>query len=110
MHYNKRQKIKEDVPAGENLISKPHFLYATSGDSEGEINLNWEPVKGANTYLLQKSAYSKGSFRWTTVDIVAKSSYTVSKLKSRHIYWFRVAAVSSKGQSRWSDLVQKKVP
>lgn len=86
------------------------FLTATSGDTEGEIDLSWEPAKGASTYLVQKSSESKDPARWVNEDIVARSSYTVTKLKSGRKYWFRVAAVGQKGESCWSNFVQKKAP
>lgn len=86
------------------------FLTATSGDTEGEIDLTWEPAKGASTYLVQKCSESKNPVRWTNEDIVARSSYTVTKLKSGRKYWFRVAAVGRKGQGSWSNYVQKKAP
>ncbi len=101
------QKISSDE---EIRISSPFSLNATSGDTEGEIDLNWEPVKGANTYLIQKSSDLQKPLKWVSEDIVAKSSYTVTKLKSKHTYWFRIAAVGRKGQGPWSNLVQKKAP
>ncbi len=88
----------------------PIFLTATSGDTEGEIDLTWEPAKGASTYLVQKSSDSGNPVKWINEDIAAKSSYTVTKLKSGRKYWFRVAAVKPKGQSIWSNHVQKKAP
>lgn len=96
--------------AEEIVISPPVSLNATSGDTEGEIDLNWEPVKGANTYLIQKSTDSGRPVKWTNEDIVAKSSYTVTKLRCRHQYWFRVAAIGRKGQGSWSEPVWKKAP
>lgn len=88
----------------------PQLLNATSGDTNGEIDLTWEPVTGAFTYVVQKCHYAKKPVRWTHIDIVAKSSFTVTKLKTGHKYWFRVAAVGRKGQGQWSCPVQKKAP
>ena len=88
----------------------PQSLTATSGDSDGEIDLAWEPVEGANTYVIQRCSEFKKPVRWINEDIVSKSSYTVTKLKSGHTYWFRVAAVGRKGQSPWSEPVLKKAP
>ncbi len=88
----------------------PLSLTATSGDTIGEIDLAWEPVPGAFSYIIQKSSGHTKPSRWILEDIVAKSSYTVSKLKSRHYYWFRVAAVKSKEQGPWSKAVLKRAP
>ena len=88
----------------------PLLLTATSGDAGGEIDLTWEPVAGANNYLIQKCINLKKPVKWSYEDVVTKSSYTVSKLRSGRKYWFRVAAVCSKGQGVWSHPVQKKAP
>ncbi len=93
-----------------SLLPRPVSLTVTAGDAEGEIDLVWEPVKGANTYVIQKGVGHRKPARWINEDIVTKSSYTISKLKSRHKYWFRIAAVCSLGQSKWSDPVQKQAP
>lgn len=102
-----RTEISSPVKA---LIPCPSFLTATSGDTAGEIDLVWEPVEKAYTYVVQKCKDSKGPVKWKNEDIVTKSSYTVSKLKSSQKYRFRVAAVGSKGQGPWSTPVQKKAP
>ena len=107
---NKIQTQKESLSAQDKSISRPLSLNATSGDIEGDIDLVWEPVTGAYTYVVQMSSDYKTPVKWINKDIVSRSSYTVPKLKSKHKYWFRVAAVGSKGQSLWSDPVWKKAP
>lgn len=104
--------ISHSVKIPEKGINElqPINLTATSGDSEGEIDLTWEPVTGSHTYLIQKSSDIHKPVKWVHEDIVTKSSYTITKLKSKHKYWFRVAAVTSKGQSTWSVPVFKKAP
>jgi hypothetical protein len=106
----KTQPRKNISSAGEDLMSCPLSLTATSGDSEGEIDLVWEPVKKAHTYVIQKCKDTKGPAKWVNEDIVSKSSYTVSNLKSSRKYLFRIASVGRKGQSPWSEPVQKKAP
>ena len=86
------------------------FIAAASGDTEGEIDLIWEPVYGTLNYVVQKSAVHKDEEKWENVDVIDKSSYTVSKLKSRKEYNFRVAAVTANGQGPWSEVVTKKAP
>ncbi len=93
-----------------NSIAAPDSVSATSGDSGGEIHLAWEPVRGAKSYIVQRSIKSSEPGRWIQEDIITKSSYTVSKLKSGQKYWFRVACVSSSGQGPWSEPVLKKAP
>jgi hypothetical protein len=105
-------KIKRSVRQKKivGVITAPLSLCATSGDIDGEIDLVWEPVPNANTYIIQKCSGSVKPVHWVNLDIVAKSSYTVSRLKSKHQYRFRVAAVGPSGQSEWSCPVQKKAP
>jgi hypothetical protein len=94
----------------QSVISSPSSLSAASGDTAGEIDLAWEPVIEAHTYVVQKSKGSKHPLKWTNEDIVTKSNCTITKLKSRHKYWFRVAAVGRSGQGPWSEFVQEKAP
>src|SRR5512143_2791940 len=77
-------------------------IAAASGEMNGEINLLWEPVSGARTYIIQKSPDSKNPSRWMQEDIISKSHCTVSRLRSGRKYWFRVAPVNSIGQGPWS--------
>lgn len=93
-----------------SAIPSPLFLTATSGDSEGEIDLVWEPVTEADIYIIQKSSGSLKPTNWRDEDIITKSSYTVSNLKTGHKYWFRVAAVGSETRGHWSSPVWKKAP
>ncbi len=72
--------------------------------------MTWEPVASANSYLIQKSNDLRKPLKWVNEDVVTKSSYTVSRLRSGHKYWFRVAAISRRGQSPWSNYVTKKAP
>jgi hypothetical protein len=90
--------------------NRTEFIAATSGDMEGEIELIWEPVKGANTYIIQKCYENSRNTKWEQVDIVDRSSCTISKLKSGKKYKFRVAAVKAKRQGPWSDIITKKAP
>lgn len=105
MYHSKRK-----TPTVEISVTCPRSLSATSGDVKGEIDLAWEPVAGAYTYVIQKCKDSKVNLKWINEDIVAKSSYTVSNLRSGLVYRFRVAAVGTQGQGKWSKSVQKKVP
>ncbi len=91
-------------------LSAPVLLAATSGDIDGEIDLVWEPVDGSSSYVVQVSRSRIKPSGWIQEDVVTKSSYTVSKLKSGYQYWFRVSAVTSKGQGPWSEPVSKKAP
>lgn len=104
----KNREVKQEKT--NNVIPAPLFLSATSGDIDGEIDLAWEPVPNANAYIVQKCSGSGKPLHWVNLDVIAKSSYTVSRLKSRRLYRFRVAAVTGGGKSLWSTPVLKKAP
>lgn len=85
----------------------PDCLSAAISSNEGEINLQWEPVKDAKFYIIQAQ---NGNRAWKEIDIVSSTTYTASQLKSGKHYRFRVAAVSSRGQGGWSIDVSKRSP
>jgi fibronectin type III domain protein len=88
----------------------PTGLSASAGDHEGEIDLIWDKVKGAKSYVLERSPDPSSATSWAHEAVTTKSSATVSGLVSGTRYWFRVAAVISAGQSGWSDPVIKMAP
>lgn len=86
----------------------PSNVYATTGDRPDEVNLQWDSVKGASKYVVQKSIDSVKR-HWKFVDIVIESNCTVVGLKPKRKYIFRVAAINGKGQSEWSTEISKKL-
>jgi Fibronectin type III domain len=44
---------------------------------------------------------------WVQCAVAAESRVTVKELIARHRYWFRVRAISGKGEGDWSDPVTK---
>jgi len=107
---NKNRKIFAHKEKEEIHLLAPNFIAATKGDLDGEVDITWEPVKGAYTYIIQKRNEKNRNAKWEQVDIIDRSSYTISKLKSGKKYRFRVAAVNSKGQGPWSETVNKTAP
>jgi len=84
-------------------------IYATHGDSNGEIDLQWEPSMDSKYYVLEMCMKKNGNPRWKTIDMVSKSSYKVTGLKKNVTYSFRVAGVNSKGQGVWSSEISKRI-
>lgn len=84
-------------------------FYATQGDYEGEIDLQWEPAKDSKFYILEMSIKSKIKSGWKTIDMVSRSSYKVTGLRKNVTYLFRVAGVSSNGQGKWSSEISKRI-
>jgi fibronectin type III domain protein len=107
------------LSAGMDVRSAPSFqtqpagapgnLSGSQSDHEGEIDLHWDTVKGAS-YEIQRSADPATATSWQHAAVSVKSSVTISGLVSGTRYWFRVAAVTSAGQSGWSDPATKIAP
>ena len=96
------------APAGSAAV--PQSFVATTGDSDGEIDLSWSSVNGAQSYIIELSLQAPPNASWTHIQTVTKSSHTVTGLTSGTRYWFRVAAVSAGGQSGWSDISTRIAP
>lgn len=91
-------------------ITVPTAFTATTGDSDGEIDLNWNPVQHAQSYVVESSLDAPPAAKWSHQLASTKSKATLSNLTSGTRYWFRVAAVGSKGQGGWSDISTRIVP
>ena len=87
--------------------AKPTGLSATIGDKQGEIDLAWDKVKGAKSYVVQQSPDPIVAKSWEQVNILTKSKIVVPDLAPGTNYWFRVAAVGTAGIGAWSDPVMK---
>ena len=96
------------APIGE--LPAPMGLYATSGDEDGEIVLNWEPVRGAKSYAVQMTTDPNVPDSWAHKMNVSESFTDVKGLTSGGKYWFRVAAVGAAGQGAFSDPAAKYAP
>jgi len=90
--------------------STPMSLNVTNGDADGELDLSWEPVSGAKSYVIEISGDPPTNDSWKHAGVSTKSSWTATGLTSGTRYWFRVAAVSTGGQSGWSDPATKIAP
>ena len=84
-------------------------IFATAGDSPGEIDLQWDSIHDATGYAVQ-AGKKYNSIRWKLLDIVFESKYTVNGLKPQTDYCFRVAVLNKKRQNSWSGYVIKKSP
>lgn len=100
---DKRQK-KGKLPAPDNLS-------ATTGNSDGIINLKWWPVKGAVSYKIYMSDELVPRV-WTSFpgNTVTKSKHEVTDLPGGARKWFRVVAINSAGESSPCDPAVARVP
>lgn len=88
----------------------PEALSATVGDHDGEMDLSWDPVPKAKSYIIQVSVDPPTETSWQQAGVSTKSGFTVTGLTPGTRYQFRVAAVSTGGQSGWSDPAIKIAP
>jgi hypothetical protein len=91
--------------------SAPGNLTATESDHEAELDLHWDAGRrGVTGYEVQRSPDPPTPTSWVHETISTKSSVTIKGLTSGTRYWFRVRAVTSGGQSGWSDPATKIAP
>jgi len=100
----------KDVASPVGELPAPMGLYATSGDEDGEIVLNWEPVRGAKSYVVQMTTDPNVPDSWTHKKNVTESFTDIKGLTSGGKYWFRVAGVGAAGQGAFSDPAAKYAP
>ena len=89
---------------------QPRALGATAGDHDGTMDLSWDPVVEAASYVIEMSPDPVTTNSWKHQGVSTKSTFTVPGLQSGSRVWFRVAAVNANGQSPWSDPATKIVP
>jgi hypothetical protein len=88
------------TPAG--LPSAPENLLSAAA-IQNEVELNWDKVFGARSYVVQITQDVSGSSSWTIAVVVTKAKASIKNLDSGKKYWFKVAAVGAAGQGPWSD-------
>jgi hypothetical protein len=98
----------KSVPIGS--LPQPTSLAATAGDMEGEIDLTWDKVHGAKSYVIEYIPDPITPTGWKSGGVSTKSYASVTSLPSGTKYWFRVAAVGAAGQGPWSDPATKYTP
>lgn len=90
-------------------LPAPGNLRATMGDLEGQIDLIWDAVKGASSYIVECKEHETAQ-PWTQTKLLNQSRMTVTGLTSGKIYAFRVRALGSNGEGPWSDEAVKMAP
>jgi hypothetical protein len=88
----------------------PNAMTATAGDHDGEIDLAWDTVRGARSYIVERSPDPPTESSWTHAGVSTRSQITLDGLNSGTRYWFRVASVTAAGRSGWSSIAMKIAP
>jgi hypothetical protein len=99
---------KEASSAG--MPNKITAVIATIGDSAGEIDLTWDKVTGAKSYVVETALSTMDPLEWKHMVVSTRSKAEVGTLKTGTSYHIRVAAVGSAGQGPWSDPIVKVAP
>lgn len=98
-----------NVPAGGELTG-PETLTADPGYHDGVIKLGWGTVRGARSYVVEYCLDGAADAVWTHAGVTPRPSMYVEGLTSGARYRFRVAAVTLRGQTPWSNHAVKTAP
>lgn len=86
-------------------------LSAATSVSKGEINLQWDSVHNAVSYIIEFSCSgNSNNAKWKILDIISDSRYTVKNLKSNKKYFFRIASADENGRMMTGADIAVKVP
>jgi len=99
-----------DAGAPIGQLPPPTALYATCGNKDGEIDLDWEPVHGANSYVIYMTTDPNVPDSWALKATATESFAVILGLTSGGKYWFRVAGIGAAGQGPFSDPAAKYAP
>ncbi len=88
--------------APNGMLAAPQNVVATMGDLEVEVDVAWNRVRGAGSYVVESKLYNDPG-AWQQAKIIQKSRATVTGLQSGKKYSFRVRAVGAAGEGPWSD-------
>jgi len=91
-----------DLPAPENLR-------AEMGDQQGEIDLVWNSVYGASSFVIEFKEDGTAQ-PWMQISTQQQTKHTATGLVSGKTYAFRVRALGPNGLGPWSDVAVKMAP
>ncbi|MCL2304343.1 MAG: fibronectin type III domain-containing protein [Planctomycetaceae bacterium] len=89
--------------------AKPDNFKATAV-SPTQINLSWNSVSGATSYVLERTVNYANPGSWTQVYSGSATSVTDSGLAAGTLYYYRLKAVNANGNSGWSQVVDATTP
>ena len=102
-------ETRSERTTGSSPSTAPGTLTTTTGNDGGEIELSWDAIRNARSYIVE-CATDPQTGPWTMAGVGPRSSLVVEGLESGKRYYFRVAAVTLNGQSPWSNHAVKVAP
>jgi hypothetical protein len=102
-------ETRSDPTTDTSAPDAPETLATTTGNHDGEVELSWDTVRGARSYVIERTTDPQAG-PWTHAGVTPRSSLIVEGLESGKRYYFRVAAVTLNGQSPWSNHAVKVAP
>ena len=88
------------------VLAKPTNFRCVNGINPGELDLKVDTMDGVVSFNFTYTVYPPTETAvWTTVSS-SKSSCTITGLEPGKKYWFRVAAIGTKGQMVWGETLQ----
>lgn len=98
----------EAAPIGD--LPAPGNVSASEGDHDGEIDIHWNRVRGAKSYVVQYTTTPTTAASWVNGPIATKTKATVTGLTSATKFYLRVAAIGAAGQGAFSELASQVAP
>ncbi|HJQ34454.1 MAG TPA: fibronectin type III domain-containing protein [Pyrinomonadaceae bacterium] len=108
--YSAGLEVRGPNTPASSASDAPASMATTAGDHDGEIELSWDAVRNARSYVIERSLDPPTETSWAHAAVSTRSSTTIQGLNSGTRYWFRVAAVTASGQSPWSNPATKIAP
>ena len=81
----------------ENLVASP-------GPDAGIINLNWDSLKGAKSFLVYITTTPEDLNSWVFAGVSTDSELSLSGLDQGTLYWIKVSGVGTAGEGPRSDV------
>ena len=96
-------------PSSVGLVDAPRDLRAEMGKNTGTIDLRWQRVRGATSYIVECMEHAPGN-TWAPYKTITRASLLVTGLVSGKTYAFRVRALGTMGEGPWSDEAVRMAP
>jgi hypothetical protein len=102
-----------DVRSGRTSVGRleaPEKLTAEISGTAGEVRLRWKNVRGASTYLVQRTGEPEHAASWAQAAASTRSRIILTDQPRGARLWFRVCAVGAAGMGPWTSAVERFIP